>query len=126
MSRLERWGRELYRATGEMPYLVGSSLDRRDFRDVDVRMILDDDLFDTLFPYPKPGVLRNQALWAMLCEALSVWGAHETGLPIDFQFQPMRTANSKDPRELGGPATRRNAIGIGQYFRDSDGGWVLR
>lgn len=34
---------------GHVPYHVGSSLDRKDWRDVDVRLILPDNEFDVVF-----------------------------------------------------------------------------
>jgi len=36
-------------AFGTPPYLVGSSLTRPDFRDIDLRLILDDEAFDRMF-----------------------------------------------------------------------------
>jgi hypothetical protein len=120
MDRLDRWGAILHRATGQMPYLVGSALDRRDFGDVDVRIMLDDDVYDALFPAPRYHPQRAQALWSMLCEAISAWGRQETGLPIDFQFQRQTEANSDESC-----AGRRNALGLGKWALE-DGDWVLR
>lgn len=121
MDRLDRWGGVLFHATGQVPYLVGSALERRDFGDVDVRIILDDHLYDALFPAPKYHPQRAQALWSMLCEAISVWGRQETGLPIDFQFQRMTEANAEEPG-----AGHRSALGLGKWAHDEDGLWVLR
>lgn len=41
-------------AFGPHVYQVGSSLQRRDYRDVDVRVILPDDEFDRMFPGVTP------------------------------------------------------------------------
>lgn len=121
MDRLDRWGGVLFRATGQVPFLVGSALERRDFGDVDVRIILDDEIYDALFPAPKYHPQRAQALWSMLCEAISVWGRQETGLPIDFQFQRRTEANAE---ELG--AGHRHGLGMGKWALTDDHGWVLR
>lgn len=47
-SLLEAWGRQLDEAFGELPYLVGSVARAEEWRDVDVRLMLDDDDFLTL------------------------------------------------------------------------------
>jgi len=121
MDRLDRWGGVLFRATGQVAYLVGSALERRDFGDVDVRIILDDEVYDALFPAPLYHPQRAQALWSMLCEAISAWGRQETGLPIDFQFQRRTQANEEEPG-----AGRRHALGLGKWAQREDGEWVLR
>lgn len=89
-------------------FLVGSVLERPDYRDVDVRCILPDDLFDALFP----GVSERNATrepwhprFTLLCFSISAWLRHMTDLPVDFQFQRMTQANEKYGRK------RRNAIG---------------
>lgn len=76
-------------------YLVGSSIERRDFRDVDVRCILDDATFDALFPNAPAGPTHWNARWSLLCIAISGWLSQTSGLPVDFQFQRMSTANAK-------------------------------
>lgn len=80
----------------EMPYLVGSALTSPNWRDVDVRVILDDDVYDDL---------ARKIVPAMLNLSVSVWGRKATGLPIDFQIQRMTDANA----EFSG---RRNAMGV--------------
>ena len=80
--------------------LVGSSLERRDYRDVDLRYILDDEDFAARFPNPA---------WLRLTNAsLSDWLSKATGLDIDFQFQSMTEAN-----EYPG---RRHPVGHGHHF----------
>lgn len=103
---LRMWGREVKRAfRGEMPYLVGSVLRRRDWRDVDVRVMLDNRVFDTLFggrtDTDPPTILSLRELNL----AFSLWGRQVTGLPIDFQVQRVNDANA----EFDGP---RDPIGI--------------
>lgn len=102
--RLDAFAARVFDAFGDVPYQVGSSLNGRDWRDVDVRLILDDDEFADLFPdYAKFGQLDPK--WALLCDALSEIGRQMTGLPIDFQIQSQTHANEKHP----GP---RNALGL--------------
>ena len=102
---------EAFRPTGDgrlgQVYVVGSALERADWRDVDVRMILDDASFAELFP---DACLRAGAAWefdprwTLLCVAISQWMSKETDLPIDFQFQPMSWANERHdkPRHPAG------------------------
>ena len=71
------------RAFDSTPYLVGSALDRADYRDVDVRVILDDDAYAAMFRGRVPG--KVQPLWSLLCSSISMQLGHITGLPIDFQ-----------------------------------------
>lgn len=59
------------------PYLVGSVTERPDFRDVDVRLILEDSAYDRL----------SDDEWGLLGFITSRHLAAVTGLPIDFQFQ---------------------------------------
>lgn len=77
-------------------YHVGSSLDRPDWRDVDVRMIMNDADFEVMFP----GVLEHvywefNPRWLIMTGSISAWLSERTGLPIDFQFQPQSYANKK-------------------------------
>lgn len=125
LHRLHRWGQTLYRAFGHMPYQVGSSLTRADYRDIDVRILLPDEVYETLFPAPDWSSSHLNALRALLCEAISVWGQRETGLPIDFQFDPISKANEMWSRKNGHP---RNAIGIGYYTERPAAGesWRLK
>ena len=73
---LDQWGRQLKEAFGETPYLVGSVERGEDWRDVDVRMLL---------PWPEESISPIGVY--TLNVALSLWGRHVTGLPIDFQIQ---------------------------------------
>ena len=87
------------------PYLVGSVLRRRDFRDVDVRLLLQDDDFDRQFPSSARLKVLNAAVSALLRDA--------TGLPVDFQFQRQAEANALH----GGP---RSALGCVEFMRAED------
>jgi hypothetical protein len=81
---------------GEVPFLVGSALERPNYRDVDVRLILDD---------AKYARLRRLVDIDRLGFVVSLWGQRVTGLPIDFQVQKMKVANTLYKG-------RRHALGI--------------
>lgn len=88
-------------------YLVGSALERPDWRDVDVRFIMDDDEFAKLFPDAAlhSAAWEHDARWVLLTVSIAERLSKLTGLPIDFQFQPQTFANERHK----GP---RNALGI--------------
>ena len=96
---------------GDVAYHVGSSLERKDWRDVDVRLILDDDEFERRFG-PIHSAEANRKLGAITL-AFCALGKEMTGLPIDFQIQPRSWANERYPHrrsallELHDPAPRR-------------------
>ncbi len=77
-------------AFGAPTYLVGSSTEHADYRDVDLRLILDDDYFDHLF-------CGQEMLWSLICLTISKHPCAVTGLPVDFQIQRMTEANEKYP-----------------------------
>jgi len=81
---------------GTPVYLVGSALTRPDYRDIDLRLILDD---EQAAHYPPP-------LRLVLNIALSDLIAKTAGLsrPVDFQIQSMTEANAEDGA--------RNPLGI--------------
>lgn len=96
-------------------YVVGSSLERADWRDVDVRLILSDEEFEKEFPDAHPnGAWEFDPRWLLLTVAISDWLKKQTGLPVDFQFQPQSWANSKHKK-------RRNPIGL-RYVKRSKAG----
>lgn len=72
------------------------------YRDVDVRLMLDDGDFAAACP--------TRARWELLCVALSTYLSERTGLPVDFQIQ--RTAEANE-RYGGRP---RNPLGMGRTF----------
>lgn len=80
---------------GHVPYHVGSSLKTKDWRDVDVRLILPDDEFAALFGTPQSAEINPKL--AAITLAFSALGSQMTGLPIDFQIQPQTWANEKYP-----------------------------
>jgi hypothetical protein len=84
------------------PYLVGSAMTHPDFRDIDVRLLLDDDEFDRLFPggaddygtRPSDHALNylNATISLMLTQTS---GLHHIGKEVDFQFQRRTEANAR-------------------------------
>lgn len=90
-------------------YLVGSSLERPDWRDIDVRFIMSDEEFLAEFPGAqhdgKPHHWEQDPKWILLTVSISERLSKVSGLPVDFQFQPQTHANERHK----GP---RNALGL--------------
>lgn len=97
-------------------YVVGSALERPDWRDVDVVLILDDELFKREFPGATHSTFEFDTKWLLHTVAISDWLKAQTGLPIDFKIQPQTWANKTHSTkgENGEPVKgkRRNAIGL--------------
>lgn len=103
---LRDWGRNLRTMfNGAMPYHVGSSLTSDQWRDVDIRIILDDKTHRRLAKTVDIGRLNL---------TLTVWGERATGLPIDCQVQSMTEAND-DPFNEG----QRNPLAM-RWSPDAD------
>lgn len=90
MFLLRTWASTLREAFGAMPYLVGSVARDEEWRDVDVRVMLDDD--DPL--------LADRRRARALNVALTLWGQHVTRLPIDCQLQATTEGNTHDGPRL--------------------------
>lgn len=89
-------------------YLVGSALERPNWRDIDVRFIMADDEFSAEFPHAGPvehARWEFDPKWTLLTIAISERLSRQTGLPVDFQFQPQSHANAKH-------RGMRNALGL--------------
>jgi len=98
-ERVEEWCRNVrVLFDGATPYMVGSVNRQPDYRDVDIRLIVDDKEFDAHWLDPVKHRLINRVV--------STWGQRETGLPIDFQIQQMTAAN----KQFGGEF--RNPMGV--------------
>lgn len=67
-------------------YHVGSSISKPTYRDVDIRLVMEDEQFDALFG-PTRATPANLDRWFLICWSLSEWMQKRTGLPIDFQIQ---------------------------------------
>lgn len=78
---------------GHTAYHVGSSLRTKDYRDVDVRLILPDDEFVARFGHLHASFAEPKL--AAITLAFTALGREMTGLPIDFQIQPMTLANER-------------------------------
>jgi hypothetical protein len=63
-----------------------------DWRDVDVRCILDDAAFAALFPQAGQS-WEQDTRWLLLTVSISAWLPKQSGLPVDFQFQPATHVN---------------------------------
>ncbi len=102
---LQEFGSQLMYAFDTVPYHVGSSLNNKSgWRDVDVRVILDDDVWDSM-GLGDPDECHDNGKWVALCLAFSLLGKQITGLPIDFQLQRRTQANERFPGN-------RSAIGM--------------
>lgn len=88
-------------------FLVGSSLRKREFRDVDVRCIVPDEDFERLFPGAGTATWRHPT-WSLVCSSIALYLSERSGLPVDFQIQSMTEAN----REYPPPEHPRCALGI--------------
>lgn len=86
---------------------VGSSLEHKDFRDVDVRAILADADYVSL-----PRGVRK-----LLNITVSVYLQQTTGLPVDFQIQHMFSANDKYGDRPRSALGHRNAYDEGEVYR---------
>lgn len=112
---LEMAMRDVNEAFGQhASYVVGSCLERPDWRDVDIRMIMQDDEFKREFPNAYlDGRYEFDTRWLVLNTAISKMLSDRTDLPIDFQIHPATHAN-----KTKGP---RNAVGmrlVGEHGND--------
>lgn len=102
---LEEFGSQVWHAFGDAPYLVGSALNGKVYRDVDVRLILDDEVY-AVMGLGDPKFPHHNGKWVALCLAFSALGKQMTGLPIDFQIQQQTHANTTFERQP------RSALGM--------------
>lgn len=98
---LDQWGRLLWEAFDETPYLVGSVLAGGAYRDVDVRMLAPDGWLDA----PPGSFHRVKVRLRTVNLCVTLWGRQVTALPLDFQFQPPDEFHKYD-------GERRGALGI--------------
>jgi hypothetical protein len=96
--RLQQFGDDIRAAfDGHMAYHVGSSLNAKaGWRDVDVRLILPDDVWDAM-GLGDPDHTHSNPKWCAITLAWSAYGRELTGLPIDFQPQKQSHCNEKFP-----------------------------
>ena len=89
---LNQFGSLVWDAFGEVPYLVGSAARSKNWRDVDVRLILDDAEYERLIGKVEKPHCTNPR-WNAFCLAFAALGQRMTGLPIDFQIDQQTEAN---------------------------------
>lgn len=94
-------------------YMVGSALRKPDWRDVDIRVMMEDAEYDRMFPVVDKW--DESALQKLMCISISNYLSSVTGLPIDFQIQKQSSANARYPSADG---HKRNAIGL--FIHDYD------
>ena len=105
---LEEFGFQVWAAFGATAYHVGSSVKGKQWRDVDVRLILPDAVYDQ-YDLGDPEHSHENAKWVSLVLAYSALGKSMTGLPIDFQIQQQSWANAHFSQKEG---CLRSALGI--------------
>ena len=100
------------RAFGRPPYLVGTAGygTAESYRDVDVRLILDDDKFDAL--------CSTRERWELLSLSIGAYLRERTGLPVDFQVQRMTEANELHDKPRNPLGTSRQFAGGGDATPD--------
>lgn len=90
---LDEFGSQVWVAFGHPCYHVGSSLTKKTgWRDVDVRLILNDEEYERM-ELGDPARTHHNGKWVSLVLAYSALGKAMTGLPIDFQIQQQSYAN---------------------------------
>jgi hypothetical protein len=101
---LNQFGEILHAAFGEVAYHVGSSMTpgtkTEGWRDVDVRLMLDDEVWKSM-GLGRPENPHMNAKWRALCIVFSKYGQQLTGLPIDFQLQQRTHANENYRQSKG-------------------------
>ena len=102
---LQQFGALVEAAFGTQCYQVGSSIHSKRWRDVDVRLMLPDHVYEEMFG--KPSDAFRSERWISLCLAYSALGRQMTGLPIDFQIQQVSEAN-----RMYGEGHSRNCLGM--------------
>lgn len=85
-------------------FLVGSAIERPDWRDIDVRFIMEDSEFEKLFPDAGQH-WEFDPRWLLINVSISERLSKLTGLPIDFQIQPQTHANERHDKP-------RHSIGL--------------
>lgn len=101
---LDEFGVQVKNTFGSYPYLVGSAMYGKAWRDVDVRLILSDEEY-AAWGFGCPNNPHTNGKWVGLVLAFSALGQQMTGLPCDFQIQQQSFANAR----YSGP---RNTLGL--------------
>lgn len=107
--KLQAFGAIVEQAFEGSCYQVGSSVKGKNWRDVDVRLIMDDADYTKLLGIGPKENQHHSTAWTSFCMAYSALGQEMTGLPIDFQIQSMTDANE---RFRGSKEHPRNSLGM--------------
>lgn len=92
VRKLDHWCQSLRVSFKTHVYLVGSVLTGKDWRDVDVRIVISDEAFESI-------PMQTLDLDMLLSE----WGQNQTDLPIDCQVQSASEFSTyKGPRNPRG------------------------
>lgn len=110
---LDEFGYHVHAAFGHHPYHVGSSVFNKTWRDVDVRLILEDEEYACM-GLGDPKRPHENSKWVALTLAFSALGKAMTGLPIDFQIQQQSHANENYSQKEG---CIRSALGCMTHIR---------
>lgn len=96
---LQQFGEHVMRAFDSKfpPFLVGSALFGKKWRDVDVRLILTDEEYES-WGLGDPRFPQSNQRWVSLVLAWSAFGRNITHLPIDFQIQQQSWANEHESK----------------------------
>jgi hypothetical protein len=89
---LDEFGNHLWNYFNTPAYLVGSVLTNKQWRDVDIRLILADEVYEAM-GFGHPDHTHCNVKWVAICMAFAELGRKITGLPIDFQIQQRTWAN---------------------------------
>lgn len=82
---LDEYARHLKSAFDSDVYLVGSSLQTKEWNDLDVRVIFSDEKFKDM-GFGDPEKRFKNKKWISLCLAYSCLGKSMTGYIVDFQI----------------------------------------
>lgn len=74
-------------------FLVGSSLVRPNWRDIDIRCVMPDEDMMRTFGHTDSITTMRSPILALLSLSISAWLKQQTGLPVDFQFQSQSRAD---------------------------------
>ena len=97
MGRLDHAMMIVCAALGEQAYQVGSSTTGTEYRDVDIRVIMDDDKFNGLFGNWR--AQRWMPFWSLFCTSVSYYLRQQTDMPVDFQVQRRGDVKDDDWKE---------------------------
>jgi hypothetical protein len=113
---LDEFGYLVWSAFDHYPYHVGSSVMNKTWRDVDVRLILEDEEYERM-ELGDPKRPQENKKWVALTLAFSALGKAMTGLPIDFQIQQQTDANTTYSQKDG---CIRSALGCVARIRQGE------